>query len=357
MTDTEASGETLAVEVAEGRRRSFDTRKAFMAALILVLLALPWLGFRTSTFNYWIQLLLIALMWIAMASSWNIIGGYAGYVSLGHNFFFGVGAYLSGVLLAYLGLSPFLTAPFAGLLAMVAGLLFGLISLRTRGPAFIISTIALVLVVTITVDNWDFVGGANGLSLPFFDPLSIPWLDRVLQSLNILPLEFIKFPFYYGMLLIAIGAVYTSYRIRHSKFGLGLRAISQDETKAEVAGIRTRLYKILAFGISGIFVGMAGALWAYQSTYLHPDTFLQIRVAARMVLMTILGGKGTVAGPIVGAVVLIAADEFFVASLGSSELNIVAVGGFMLLVLLFFPEGIVGTLKEHGLLPRFLDWD
>ncbi len=102
---------------------------------------------------------------------------------------------------------------------------------------------------------------------------------------------------------------------------------------------------------------MAGALWAYQSTYLHPDTFLQIRVAARMVLMTILGGKGTVAGPVVGALVLIAADEFFVASLGSSELNIVAVGGFMLLVLLFFPEGIVGTLKEHGFLPRFLDWD
>jgi branched-chain amino acid transport system permease protein len=284
---------------------------------------------------------LFTFMYIAMASSWNIIGGYAGYTSLGHNVFFAVGGYFTGVLLVYFDVSPLLTAPVAGLVAMALGLLVGLISLRTRGPAFIISTIAMVMLVKITFDNWDYIGGVGGLSLPLIQ----------------IPLLVVKFPFYYYLLLIAIAAVYMSYRIRHSKFGLGLRAISQDETKAEVAGIPTNMYKILAFGISGLFVGMAGGIWGYYLTYLRPNIFLLIIVAAQLVLMTVLGGKGTVAGPVVGAVLFIAVNEFFVANLGFTELNIVATGLLLALVLIFFPDGIVGTLKERGKLPPALDWD
>ncbi len=216
-----------------------------------------------------------------------------------------------------------------------------MITLRTGGPTFIISTIALVLLTKIALDNWSYIGGSNGMSLP----------------LVALPVELVKLPFYYGMLIIAIGAVYLSYRIRRSKFGLGLRAISQDETKAEVAGIPTGFYKILAFALSGLFVGMAGALWGYYLTFLRPTIFLSILLGARFVLMTILGGRGTVAGPVVGAVVFIAANEFFVSKLGASELNIAATGLLLILALLFFPEGIVGTLKQRGRLPRALDWD
>jgi len=159
------------------------------------------------------------------------------------------------------------------------------------------------------------------------------------------------------MLFTAIAAVYTAYRIRHSKFGLGLRAISQDESKAEVAGIPTNTYKILAFAISGLYVGIAGAIWGYYSTYLQPKTLMAILVAAQLVLMTVLGGKGTVAGPVVGAIVFIAAEEYFVSALGSSELNIAAMGLLLAVVLLFFPEGIVGSLKSRGRLPHILDWD
>jgi branched-chain amino acid transport system permease protein len=281
-------------------------------------------------------------MYIAMASSWNIIGGYAGYTSLGHNVYFAVGGYFAGVLLVYFDVSPFLTAPLAGLVSMAIGLLVGLISLRTRGPAFIISTIALVMLVKITFDNWDYIGGTNGMTMP-------PLLD--------ISLDLVKFPFYYYMLIIAIGAVYMSYRIRHSKFGLGLRAISQDEIKAEVAGIPTSYYKILAFGISGLFVGMAGGIWGYYLTYLKPNIFLLIILAAQLVLMTVLGGKGTVAGPVVGAILFIAINEFFVTNLGYTELNIVATGLILALVLIFFPSGIVGSLRERGKLPPFLDWD
>jgi branched-chain amino acid transport system permease protein len=159
------------------------------------------------------------------------------------------------------------------------------------------------------------------------------------------------------MAISAIGAVYLSYRVAHSKFGLGLRAISQDETKAEVAGIPTRRYKILAFALSGLFIGMAGALWGYYLTYLSPVIFLSILVGAKFVLMTILGGRGTVSGPVVGAVVFILANEFFVTHLGASELNIAATGLALVVVLIFFPEGIVGTLKRRGRLPKLLDWD
>jgi branched-chain amino acid transport system permease protein len=199
----------------------------------------------------------------------------------------------------------------------------------------------MILVVKITFDNWGLLGRAGGLIVPYIQ----------------LDVEWVKMPFYYGMLLIAIGAIYLAYRVRHSKFGLGLRAISQDEVKAEVAGVPTSQYKILAFALSAIFVGMAGALWGYYLTYLKPNIFLTITIATQLVLMSVLGGKGTVAGPVVGAVVFIAINEFLVAQLGSTELNIVATGLLLILVLLFFPKGIVGTLKESGRLPASLNWD
>jgi len=317
------------------------SKRLFLAGLLLVLLLIPLLRLVYDGFNYWLHMFLYTFMYIALASSWNIIGGYTGYTSLGHNFFLAIGAYFSGVLLVYYKVSPFLTAPFAGLLALGLGFLFGLISLRTRGPAFIISTIALVLLVKITFDNWDYIGGANGLSMPLLD----------------LDVSLVKVPYYYYMLFIAVAAVYTAYRIRHSKFGLGLRAISQDESKAEVAGIPTNTYKILAFAISGFYVGMAGAVWGHYSTYLQPKTLLAILIAAQLVLMTVLGGKGTVAGPVIGAILFIAAEEYFVTALGSSELNIAAMGLLLAVVLLFFPEGIVGSLRNRGRLPPILDWD
>ncbi len=126
---------------------------------------------------------------------------------------------------------------------------------------------------------------------------------------------------------------------------------------AEVAGVPTRLYKTLAFALSGLFIGMTGALWGYYMTYLSPVIFLSILVGAKFVLMTILGGRGTVSGPVVGACVFIIVNEFFVAKLGSTELNIVATGLLLVGVLVFFPEGIIGTLKRNGRLPRMLDWD
>ena len=315
-------------------------RRALPLGLVVVLAAFPLLQLATGGFNYWLHMGLVGLMYIAMASSWNIIGGYAGYISLGHTAFYGIGGYATAALMMFCGLSPLIAAPLAGLVCFAIGLPVGLITLRTRGPAFIISTIALLMLARLALDNSESLGGADGMSLP----------------LPSLPAELMKLPFYYGMLAIALAAVYTSYRVRHAKLGLGLRAIAEDEIKAEAAGIPTRLYKIIAFALSGLYIGMAGGVWGYYLTYLKPTIFFQILTSAQIVLMAIVGGRGTVAGPVLGAILLVGADELLVAKLGSTELNIAAKGVMMLAILMFFPDGIVGTLKARGRLPRILDW-
>ena len=334
---TEPADAPRAKETSSGRSRRVVVG-ALTLLLLLLPLARPWIG---QPFNYVMQMGIVVLMWIAMSSSWNLIGGFTGYISLGHNVFFGIGGYASGLMLVYLGWSPFLTAPLSGLIAVAFGFLVGLITLRTRGPSFIISTLALLLMTGLIFDNWDLVGGSNGLSLP----------------LPPFPVETVKIPFYYAMLVIAMGSVYLGYRVAHSKFGLALRAIAQDETKAEVAGIDTRRMKIAAFSLSAFFVGAAGAIWGYSLSYLRPTVFFIIGIAAQMVLMVIIGGRGTVAGPAVGAILLVALNEISVSQFGSSELNIVITGLILLVVLLFFPLGVVGTLRERGHLPAFLDWD
>jgi len=312
----------------------------FPVTLLAVLLILPALQFA-GNYNYLLHLVLFTVCYVTMASGWNVLGGFTGYISLGHNVFFAIGGYFAGMIFARYGVSTIILAPLAGLLCAAAGFLLGQIMLKTRGPSFIISSLALVMIARILLDHWQFVGGANGVALPAND----------------LPVQWAKLPYYYAFVLLAAFTVWACYKIKHSKFGLGLRAISKDEIKAESAGINTRLYKQLAFAISAAFVGMAGAIWGEYLTYLRPNIFTIILVSVYMVLMCILGGKGTIAGPVIGAILILAFNEFFVATLGASEINILATGLIMALVLMFFPLGIVGTLAKAGRLPRVLNWD
>lgn len=312
----------------------------FPVAVLALFLALPALQFL-GNYNYLLHLVLFTASYVVMASGWNILGGFTGYISLGHNVFFAVGGYFAGMIFARYGISTILLAPAAGLVAGLLGYLIGQITLRVRGPSFIISSLALVMIFRIFFENWDFVGGAAGVSL----------------KANDLPVQWAKLPYYYAFIVMAAFSVWAAYRIKHSKFGLGLRAISKDEIKAESAGINTRFYKALAFGMSAFFVGMAGAVWGEYLTYIRPNIFLIILVSVNMVLICILGGKGTIAGPVIGALLLVAFNEFFVATLGASEINILATGLIMMVCLMFFPLGIVGTLARYKKLPRILNWD
>lgn len=331
---------TPATEADTKPPKTSRSRWIVLAVFVALVALLPMARFL-GTYNYVLQVGITILMWIAMTSSWNILGGYTGYISLGHNVFFGVGAYVGGVMLTEFGISPFVSAPIAGLVALTLGLVAGLITFRAKGPAFIISTIALLLVVFLLMDNWEAVGGSNGLSLP----------------LPPFPVEWVKVPFYYAMMVAAILAVILGHRVAHSKMGLALRAIAADEVKAEVAGIDTRRFKLMAFALSAFFPGVVGAIWGYSLTYLRPTAFFAIAVAAQMVLMVIIGGRGTVAGPVVGSIFMIALNELSVTYLGASEINLAFTGAILVFALLFFPLGLVGTLRRRNRLPAWLDWD
>ena len=316
------------------------SRLVALGAVTSLIVLLP-LWRTMSSYNYVLQVLMVIFMWIAMTSSWNILGGFTGYISLGHNVFFAAGGYVSGLLLLEFGWSPFYTALLAGLFSLLLGAVAGLITYRTHGTSFIVSTVALLLVVTLLMDNWDYLGGSNGLSLPL-PPFHVSW---------------VKVPFYYTMFAAAALATMLGYRVAHSKFGVALRAIAADEVKAEVSGVDTRKFKLMAFALSAFFPGVVGALWGYSLAYLRPVIFLLIAIAARMVLMAIVGGRGTVAGPVIGAALIVVLDEASITFFGSSELNLVITGAILVLMLLFFPLGIIGSLRNAGRLPAWLDWD
>ena len=197
------------------------SRRIFLGIIIVATLAFPLLQVFFGGFSYWLHMALFLYMNIAIASTWNIIGGFAGYISLGHNVFFAIGGYSAAILFAYFGVSPFIAFPLCGLISMGFGFIIGMMTLRTRGPTFIISTIALVLLAKILLDNWDYIGGSNGISLPLLD----------------MPVEYVKLPFYYAMLAIAAGSVFLGYSVRRWKFGLGLRAISSGERHCRGFGV------------------------------------------------------------------------------------------------------------------------
>jgi branched-chain amino acid transport system permease protein len=343
VIEDHAAAESAAEDVvlAEPRHEPARYRWYVLAGVVAALLALPLFRPVISSYDYVMTLGALVLMWVAMTSSWNILGGYAGYISLGHSVFMGVGGYVAGVLLYYHGINPFFTALLGGLAAVLLGFLAGFITLRNRGPSFIIATIALLFMFLLIFDNIEYLGGSAGLPLPS-PPFSAEWL---------------RVPFYYAMLLAAIGSVWLSYRVAHSKFGMGLRAIAEDEVKAEVAGVPTRLYKISAFAISAFWVGFVGAIYGYSIAFVRPTVFFTVAISAQMVLMAIIGGRGTVAGPVIGAVLIYAINEFTLVAFGASEINIAIQGLLLVAVLLFFPLGIVGTLRNMGRLPAFLDWD
>lgn len=296
--------------------------------LVLVgLLIYPWV-FRAP---YYHVLGFNMLLFATMATSWNIMGGYTGYKSLGHSAFYGFGAYLVAIAANQLGWNPLLSAPVLALIVAVVAMLLGWIMLRTSGSAFVIATIAMLLIFRLLALNLRSVTkGAPGMSQPL-----PPW-----------PPEFSRMPFFYYMLFWLIVALVLSAYIQRTRFGLGLVAIRDDEGKAEMVGVNTTLYKVLAFGLSAYFVGLGGGVWSYFTTHISPIFAFDIIVGVDMILMTMIGGLGTLWGPVLGAFILIPASDLILFKFGSTSIHLAIFGTIMLLVILFLPRGILPTVQE-----------
>jgi len=271
-----------------------------------------------------IQIFLLAVM----AGGWNIISGYTGYVSLGQSAFLGIGAYTVGILSMHVAVSPLLLAPLGGIAAALIAIILGAVIMRTRGHSFVIITIAfLFLMQALALNLPGITGGSNGITLPLPD-----WSNDTQQL-----------PFYYSLLGLMALSVALSWWIRRSKFGTGLIAIREDEDKAAAIGVRTSVYKILSFTASAVLIGVAGGVYAYFLTFIDPRGMFDILVSVQIVLAVLLGGRGTLWGPVVGAFIILPLSEATNAS--SQGTHFVLFGGLLMAVVLFLPQGLVPTLN------------
>src|SRR6266566_8007477 len=266
---------------------------------------------------------------------WNIFSGYTGYISLGHSVFYGFGAYTLG--LASLdwhipgGWEPFLLLPLAGLVAGVFALPLGWISLRTRRHTFVVITIAWVFIFQLLAYNLrGITGGSNGVFMPL-----TPWVA-----------PYTDLPFYYVAFAVLLVATFLSWWIRHSKFGLGLLAIRDDEDRALGLGVKTNAFKLTAYVISAVFVGMAGGMFAYFLGTIFPQFGFDPNVDVSITMMAFLGGLGTLAGPLVGALLAEPLQQYLTLQFGGNSLNLVLFGALLLVILLVLPQGIVPSLQK-----------
>ncbi len=313
-------------------KRLLFSHRLWLVVALIVLLVYP----LVQRSQYYQHVMIMTMMAAVLASSWNILGGYAGYTSLGHAAFFGLGGYLVALAHNHLGWHPFISTWFLAIIVGGVALILGWISLRTQGSAFVVVTIAMVFIFRLVALNLSSItNGARGLTQPRPGWGGVPWSP-----------EFIKVPFHYIMLILLCFTIFASWRIRQSKFGLGLIATREDEGKAEAVGINTMLYKVLAFGFSAYFMGVAGGIYSYFFTYIDPQFIFDVFTGVTMVLIAILGGRGTLWGPVLGAFIMEPLGNWVIGTFGGTQIHLVVFGGILLIVMLFMPQGILPTLSD-----------
>lgn len=268
---------------------------------------------------------------VILASAWNILGGFAGQVSLGYSAFLGIGAYTT-VLLALKGVDPFLTLPLGALIAALFSVVIGLPAFRLRGPYFTIATIGVAEAVRVSASTVEFTGGSSGLRMP---------ADTFDFNKN-----------YFAMIVLAIVTVAVSAYVKRSALGRALAAIKQDIDAAEAVGIHSTRFKLVAHAISAALVALAGSLYAINFQYIAPGSVFDFRLSLSIVLMPIIGGVGTVVGPLFGALIFSTLQIKLLSIPALRDSFLFIYGGLLIVVMLFEPMGLVGLMRRMGRIGR-----
>lgn len=277
--------------------------------------------------EYWLRVVSGILMWVAMAEALNIILGLAGYPAFGNAAFMGIGAYTSAILLT--ASVPFwLSLVAAALVAALTATLIGIPVLRLRGHYFAIATVGINFALLSLVENLDITGGGSGMSVPFFAGSAS---------------DLATF-FFYAFAALALASVIIVYIIRRSPLGFALRAIQASEEAAVVMGINTTIYKVVAWAISAALTGIAGGIYAYWTGYISPGYLFDIVNSVKLFIMVLLGGAGTVLGPVLGAIGIEAIGQFFWTTLG--DMHLIALGLIILAVGLLMPKGFINLVQR-----------
>ena len=273
----------------------------------------------------------VVLQFVVIATAWNILGGYAGYVNFGSAGFFAIGVYCSIALIKAVDLPLPLLIMAGAIAAGIVGLATGYLTLRLRGVYFAIATLALAIVLETLVANWGYVGGAAGTVV--MRPREVMFFDSYVEFLFVV------------MLVLAAGAIVIARTIEHSRLGRGLRAIRDEELAAECMGVPTLKLKLVAATISGALMGAAGAPFSYYVTYVDPASAFNLSFAVNAVAMPMIGGTATWVGPLVGALLLGSIQQVATVTI-SSELNLLIVGLMLIIFVILAPEGLVGLVRR-----------
>lgn len=275
--------------------------------------------------DYHLSFLLQLFMMVALAQSWNLISGMTGYISFGHAAFFGVGAY-AGALLIQHGVPWWAAVFMASLIALVVSVPLGFLTLRLRGPYFAIAMLGLNEVGRIVATLWvGLTKGGNGITLS----------PDILPSLHI---------DYYLMLLLAVVATVAVAWVYHSRFGLELRAIREDEGAAEMVGVNTTRDKLAAFVLSAVIPGAVGAVFVMYTSYINPPSVFASALNIQMVVMVMFGGSGTVWGPVLGASIVMLLRELLWVQFPA--LHLMFLGVMLLAAVLFLPRGVISLFTR-----------
>lgn len=324
-----------AAEPVLGRLRAYaardDAARLTFAIGTVLLLVLPF-----TLNNFGRRIAIGALMWVGLAQSWNMIGGYAGYLDFGHGAYFGIGAFITGIAMTAYEL-PFLAGLlFAGVVGAVIAFGVGVPTLRLKGAYFAIATWAFAEAIKELALISEITGGTYGMSLPSgADSTIIPFPGG--------PSELF---FYYAMLVMTLGTIALAYVLfERSEFGFRVKAIRDNEDAAMTLGINATKIKRRVYVLSCAIAALFGGVNAYYITFIHANDVLAALVTDQMIIMVLLGGLGTISGPIVGGVLIFLLDRLASLYLGSSTLYLPLIGLLIMLTVLFAPSGVIGILR------------
>jgi branched-chain amino acid transport system permease protein len=271
------------------------------------------------------------------ASAWNIVGGYAGQVSVGHAVFFGFGAYSAVVVYTHLGWPPIAGAPLGMALSVLLAAAIGVPTLRLSGHYFSMATIAVGELIRVLSSTSEFLGGAQGLGGP-----AIP---RTVFDLSFLSAT----PFYYIFLGVLLLLLWLTWAIERGRMGFYLRAIKDSERAARSLGVSAGRYKLYAYMLSGAFTSLAGSLYLCMFGFVDPESGFGILISVKMVVMAALGGAGQLFGPLVGALILVPLEELSNSYLGGrgAGLTFVVYGAIIVIIARFLPSGLLSLLDRR----------
>jgi len=308
-----------------------------LALVVLIAFGLP-VVLRSPTY---LHIIILLYLYAYLTTSWNLVGGFAGVLPLGHAAFVGIGAYTSTILSLQYGISPWLGMIVGGILATIVGVIIGLPTFKMRGAYFALATIAFGEGIRVMVENIDYLGplnlnGPRGLQIP---PLNLGLANFMFTA---------KQPYYYIILIMLVGVLVLTYFVSRSKLGYYLNAGGEEPEAAMALGVNVARCKLVAMAMSSFLTALAGTFYAQFTLFIHPKSVISLDLSFEIAFIALIGGRGSIAGPVLGALLLRPVSDFSRIYFGATlpGLHLIIFGAALILVMIYQPRGLQEPLTR-----------